>query len=91
MTDPNRPDFVWRARVTAAPNGAEVYVRRSRFVTGRPLEFDPASEAVSPLEYLLGALGADLVSGLRVAAKRRRVHLDRAEATVEGRSVRAGE
>jgi uncharacterized OsmC-like protein len=40
---------------------------------------------VSPVEYLLGALGADLVSGLRIAAKRRRVHLDRTEAAVEGR------
>jgi uncharacterized OsmC-like protein len=86
VTDPNRPDFVWKARVTGdARNRAEVWVRRHRFVCGRPLEFDPASEAVSPLEYLLGALGADLVSGLQIVAKRRRLHLDRAEATVEGR------
>jgi hypothetical protein len=51
---------------------------------GRPLDFDSESDAVSAVEYLLGALGADLLNGLRVA-RRRRVHLDRVEATVEGR------
>ena len=89
MTDTsvNNPlDFTWKARVTPETGErAAVYVRRHRFVAGRPLDFDEESETVSPLEYLLGALGADLLVGLQAVAKRRRVQLDHAEATVEGR------
>jgi OsmC-like protein len=81
-----QPEFVWRARVTAeAPDRSSVYTRRHRFVVGKPLDFDAESEAVSAIEYALGALCADVVSGLCAAAKRRRVHLDGAEGTVEGR------
>ncbi len=86
LSSSSQPDFVWKARVAAdSPGRADVFVRRHRFVAGRPLEFDPESETVSPLEYLLGALGADLLIGLQVVAKRRRLHIDRIEATVEGR------
>lgn len=82
----DKPDFVWTARVTAqAGDRASVYVRRHRFDVGEPLEFDAESDSVSALEYALGALGADVLNGLRRAARRRRLHLDRAEATVEGR------
>lgn len=81
----NELDFVWRARVTcAAPHRADVHVRRHHFVVGKPVEFDVASEAVSAIEYLLGALGADLVNGMRAVARRRRVAIDRIEAAVEG-------
>ena len=79
-------DFVWSARVTTESRDvAAVHARRHRFLVGRPLDFDSESDAVSALEYLLGALGADLLNGLRVVARRRRVQLDHVEATVEGR------
>jgi uncharacterized OsmC-like protein len=82
----SQPDFVWKARVTAeGRDRADVFVRRHRFVAGRPLDFDPESATVSPLEYLLGALGADLLNGLLLVARRRRLRIDRAEAAVEGR------
>lgn len=85
-TNANKPDFVWTARVTAEEHDrASVYVRRHRFDVGKPLDFDAESHSVSALEYTLGALGADVLNGLRRAARRRRLHLDRAEATVEGR------
>jgi hypothetical protein len=80
------PDFVWKARVTTETRDrADVWVRRHRFAVGRALDFDPESGSISALEYLLGALGADLVSGLQAAARRGRVRIDRVEATVEGR------
>jgi len=83
---PDAPDFVWRARVSTDDAGsASVYVRKHSFIVGRPLEFDQEAGAVSALEYLLGALGADVLNGFRAEAKRRRLHLDRAEATVDGR------
>jgi hypothetical protein len=90
LTDNNakndRPDFVWRARVSGDDGGrASVYARKHAFVVGRPLDFDHEADTVSAVEYLLGALGADVLNGFRAEAKRRRLHLDRAEATVEGR------
>lgn len=82
----SKPDFVWTARVTAeARDRASVYARRHRFDVGKPLDFDAESESVSALEYVLGALGADVLNGLRAAARRRHLDLDGAEATVEGR------
>lgn len=90
MTDitppPARPDFVWRARVSAEPAGrASVYARKHAFVVGAPLGFDEEADTVSALEYVLGALGADVLNGFRAEARRRRLRIDQAEATVEGR------
>ena len=83
---PHRPDFLWRARVSGeAPNRATVYVRKHSFPVGKPLDFDEEAPAISALEYVLGALAADVVNGFRAEAKRRRIGLDRVEATVEGR------
>lgn len=72
------------ARVTSRPDGrADVRVRKRSFEVGAPLSFDSAYDGVTALEHLLGALGADLVNGLRARAKKRRVEIDSAEATVE--------
>jgi hypothetical protein len=68
-----------------ARHRAVVHVRRHRFTVGKPVEFDADADTVSAVEYLLGALGADLVNGLLVTARRRRVKVDRIEATIEGR------
>lgn len=90
MTDntprPDRQDFVWRLRVSAeAPTSASVHARSHSFTVGRPVEFDADAGTVSAVEYLLGALAADVLHGFRTEAKRRRIRLDAAEATVEGR------
>lgn len=78
--------LAWKVRVTSrARHRADVHVRRHRFVVGKPVEFDSDADSVSAVEYLLGALGADLVNGLLAVANRRRIALDRVEATVEGR------
>lgn len=85
-TSPDRPDFVWKARIAAeAPGRASVYARRHSFMVGAPVDFDEEAGAPSALEYLLGALGADVLNGFRAEAKRRRLTVDQAEATVEGR------
>lgn len=70
-------------RVTAPePETARVSVRRQQFIVGRPLELDEATPRVAALEYALGALGAEIVNGLRVFADRRRVEVDHVEAVV---------
>lgn len=85
-TRTDQPDFVWRARVSADVDGqASVFVRQHSFVVGKPVDFDGEAATVSAVEHLLGALGADVLNGFRNEAARRRIRLDRAEATVEGR------
>lgn len=74
------------ARVTSRPDGrADVRVRKRSFEVGAPLSFDNAYEGVTAIEQLLGALGADLVNGLIARARKRRVEIDSAEATVEAK------
>lgn len=86
-SDPSRQlALAWNARVTSgARDRAVVHVRRHRFTVGKPVEFDADADTVSAVEYVLGALGADLVNGLLAVARRHRVDVERVEATVEGR------
>jgi hypothetical protein len=72
-------------RVTApGPAIARVSVGRRHFSIGRPIEFDEASPHVAALEYALGAVGGEVVNGLREFARRRRLALDAVEALVTG-------
>jgi hypothetical protein len=72
-------------RVTAPePNVARVSVGRRQFSIGRPMEFDEASPRVSAIEYALGAVGGEVVNGLRTFANRRRLAIDAVEAVVNG-------
>lgn len=76
----------WDVRVaSSAPGAAAVYVRSHRFDVGAPLSFDRDDPRISALEYVLGALGADIVVGLRRIARKRRVEIQFVEATVEAR------
>jgi hypothetical protein len=48
------------------------------------VSFDKADKAISALEYVLGAIGADLVNGLQARARKRRISIAQIEAVVEG-------
>jgi hypothetical protein len=72
-------------RVTATTRAsARVSTGRRQFSIGRPVEFDEASAHVSALEYALGAVGGEIVNGLREFARRRRIEIDAIEALVSG-------
>ncbi|HTM26666.1 MAG TPA: hypothetical protein VL225_15825 [Vicinamibacterales bacterium] len=72
-------------RVTAPdPEVAQVSVGRRQFSIGRPLEFDDLSPRVASIEYALGAVGGEVVNGLRAFARRRRLAIDAIEAVVTG-------
>src|SRR4051812_36282535 len=72
-------------RVTApGPAIARVSAGRRHFSIGRPVEFDDASPHVAALEYALGAVGGEVVNGLREFARRRRLSIDAVEAVVTG-------
>ena len=73
-------------RVTAPdPDVARVSIGRRRFSIGRPLEFDEASPHVAAIEYTLGAVGGEVVNGLRAFAGRRRLSIDAVEAVSAAR------
>jgi hypothetical protein len=72
-------------RVSAADGQtARVSVRRQQFTVGRPIEFDEQAPRISAIEYALGALGGEAVTGLRQFANRHRVPIDDVEALVNG-------
>src|SRR5215468_1745440 len=78
-------DTRWTVRVTASPPlGSTAHVRKHSFAVGAPVSFDGEHGAITALEYLLGALGADLVGGIQAVARRRRVEIDDVEVVVHG-------
>lgn len=66
------------------PDQAVVFVRKHCYKVGLPLHFDEEYEQIAALEYVLGAVGADLVNGLQALARKRRLSLDHVEAVVQG-------
>jgi uncharacterized OsmC-like protein len=78
-------DTRWTLRVTAVnPFGSTVHARKHSFAAGAPVSFDAEYGAITALEYVLGAVGADLVGGIQTVARRRRVEIDNIEAVVHG-------
>ncbi len=70
-------------RITAPePDAASVLVRQRQFLVGRPIEFDAVSSRIAALEYAVGAIGAEVIGGLREFAWRRRIEVDHVEAVV---------
>lgn len=77
--------YTWTLRVTSTDGRtARVSSGRHQFVVTRPLTFDVEADGLSALEYTLGALGGELVTGLRELGRRRRVNLEALEAVVTG-------
>ena len=78
-------NYAWSLRMHSDdPRAATAYVRRHRFGVGAPVQFDDDYAYITSLEYVLGAIAADVVVGLRRLARKRRVEIDRVEALVRG-------
>src|SRR4051812_782392 len=78
-------DAEWTLRVRATDaDRATVYVRGRSFVVGAPAQFDERYDEVAAVEYVLAAVGGDLVNGFRLAARRRRLPVADVEAVVGG-------
>lgn len=77
--------YTWTLRVSATgKDRATVFVRQHQFPVGAPVQFDAAYDAITALEYVLGAIGADVVNGFQALARKRRLEMDHVEAVVEG-------
>jgi len=71
-------------RISSTPEGAaSAFVRKHRFTVGAPVTFDEDDPHVSALEYVLGAFGGELVSGLMAGARARHLAVHHAEAVVK--------
>ena len=70
-------DYNWTVRVERVrEQEVKVYSRNNAFVVGRQASFREADPHPSAVEYLLGALGGDLLNGFQVQAARQRVAVD---------------
>jgi uncharacterized OsmC-like protein len=61
-----------------------VFARRHHFTVGRPITFDREDPEVSAMEYLAGAVAADVVGTFRKVARERRIAIDDIEAVAQG-------
>jgi len=78
-------ELEWSLRVTSAEQAAaRVSSRRHQFIVGSPLTFDAEHPFLSALEHVLGALGAEILTGLQEFARRRRFDIDQIEVVVHG-------
>lgn len=78
-------DYTWIVRAHSADNQeAKVYARNHAFTVGQQASFKEADPHPSAVEYLLGALGGDLVNGFQAQADRRRVPIDAIELRLSG-------
>lgn len=77
---------LWTARVLRIGGAAATaHARNHVFPVGPSVSFRPQDAHPSATEYLLGALGGDLVNAFTRAASRRGIPLDALEASVSGR------
>ena len=77
--------YTWTLRVSATDGShATVFARKHQFRVGTPVHFDETYDAITALEYVLGAIGADIVNGFQALARKRRVAIDHIEAVVQG-------
>ena len=79
-------DHTWTVRVErVGEKQAKAYTRNHAFVVGGQAGFEESDPHPSAVEYMLGALGGDLVRGFEVQAARRRVAVDALELRLSGR------
>ena len=79
-------DHAWSVRVRGLEDQASrVYAGKDTFSVGRQASFKQDDADPSAVEYLLGALGGDLVTGFRRQAAKQGVPLDALESVVTGR------
>jgi len=79
-------DYEWRVRVRATGRlKSTAYCRNFSFAIGQPASFEERDEHPSAVEYLLGALAADLCTGFANQCASRNLDLDDLEISVRGK------
>src|SRR5579859_3386400 len=79
-------EYTWKVRVRGiGTQDTTVYSRNHAFSVGGAASFRPTDRHPSAVEYLLGALGADVTSGFQLLAARQGIVVDALELTLSGR------
>ena len=79
-------DHTWTVRVErVGEKHAKAYTRNHVFEVGEQAGFEESDPHPSAVEYLLGALGGDLLRGFEAQAARKRVAVDALELRLSGR------
>jgi hypothetical protein len=79
-------DYAWTVRVNGSVGQEQrAYSGKHAFSIGKQASFTEEEPFPSAVEYLLGALGGDLVGGFETQAKKRGVDIDAVESVVTGR------
>ncbi|MEO8289305.1 MAG: OsmC family protein [Chloroflexota bacterium] len=79
-------DYSWTARIRWVGDvESTVYARNHSFTVGQPVSFKQRDPHLSAVEYLLGALGADLTNGFGREMIRRGIEVDAMELALSGR------
>jgi hypothetical protein len=82
MSQPAMPTCQLRV-ASQSGDSLAAYVRRQRFEIGPPLTFDESYSGISALEMFAGAFAADVMNGLRLRARKRRVKIRQLEGMVK--------
>jgi hypothetical protein len=78
-------DFTWTTRLRwLGDRATTVYARNNAFTVGPPASFTASDPHPSAVEYLLGALGADLLNGFAAHAERAGILVDALELALAG-------
>ena len=78
--------YIWTARVRGTgENKATAYARSQVFAVYGQASFKEVDPHPTAVEYLLGALGGDLITGFAAHAARRGIAVDALEASISGR------
>jgi len=79
-------DYQWRARIRSTGRlESTVYCRNFSWKTGQPASFEERDEHPSAVEYLLGALAADLCAAFANECSQHSLEVDDVELSVRGR------
>ena len=65
---------------------AKVHSRNSTIVVGQQADFSSTVDAPSAIDYLPGALTADLAVGFKAQASRRNMEIDQLEVSLKART-----
>jgi uncharacterized OsmC-like protein len=74
--------FTVRVTADGARPTAKVHVRQYGFEVGDPVSFDVEHPHITAVEYLLGAIAADVAGTVRVLGRKRRIEIDDIEVLV---------
>ncbi len=81
-------NYEWRVRTRAVgPRKSKIYCRNFSWDVGQPASFEEKDKHPSAVEFLLGALSADLAAGFTTECAREGLEIEDVEITARGKLI----